>query len=146
MTETADEALARFVENVVGNLEKNGFPGRRVAFPIDRLYESAYAKDVNFNKVLDLLAARGIAHEKTPEKVIFLEATETEVASAGDPFAGLDVGALAGLSPAEQMAAAAELVAKMTPEQLAAVRGLVENLSDAEKAELLERARALGIE
>lgn len=145
MTESEDEALARFVENVVGNLAKNGFPERRVAFPIDRLYESAYAKGVNFNKVLDALFARGIAHEKTPEKVVFHPAPQIEV-EAANPFADLDVSALAGLSPAEQMAAAAELVAKMTPEQLAAVRGLVENLTDAEKAELVERARALGIE
>lgn len=146
MTDTEHDALTRFAENVLTNLEKNGFPGRRVSFPIERLYESAHAKGVNFNKVLDVLGARGIGHEKTPEKIVFHLEGRADASAGADPFAGLDVGALAGLSPDEQMAAAAELLKRMTPEQLTAIRGLVENLSDAEKAELLARARALGIE
>ena len=152
MTENEQDALSKFVENVVQNLEKNGFPHRRVAFPLERMYESAAAKGTSFNKVLDALAARGIAHEKTPEKVIFLPAA-SEVSEApaspfpggANPFAGLDLRALEGLSPDQMMAAAAQFVQQMTPEQLAMIRGLVENLSDAEKSELVERARKLGI-
>lgn len=146
MNENENDTLASFVENVVTNLEKNGFPGRRVAFPIERLYESAHAKGVNFNQVLDVLAGRGIAHEKTPEKVVFHPIERADVTAGAKAFAGLDVGALAGLSVQEQMAAAAEFVKQMTPEQLGVIRSLIENLSDAEKAELLDRARALGIE
>lgn len=152
---TEQDALAEFVENVVRNLEKNGFPGRRVAFPLERMYESAAAKGTSFNKVLEALTARGIAHEKTPEKIIFLPAeTATVEAPASpaspfpagaNPFEGMDLRALEGLSPDQMMAAAAQFVQQMTPEQLAMMRGLVENLSDAEKAELVERARKLGL-
>lgn len=141
-SEAEHDALEKFVDNVVTNLAKHGFPERVVAFPIERLYDSAYAKGLNFNKVLEALEARGITHEKTPEKVIFRAAEPAEVSAGLGPFAGMDFGAFAGGSMEEQMAAAAELVKRMTPDQLAAIRGIVEGLSDAEKADLLERARA----
>ncbi len=145
MAESEHDAMAKFMEDIVHNLEKNGFPERRVAFPLERMYESAHAKGLNFNKVLDELAARGVAHEKTPEKVIFVRAEEQAASPGASPFADLDLGALEGLSPEQMMAAAAALMQQMSPEQLAAMHGLVENFSEEQKAELVERARELGL-
>jgi len=153
MSESGHDAVAKFVENIVHNLEKNGFPERRVALPLLRMYESADAKGVSFNKVLDELAARGIAHEKTPEKVIFVRAEEPKAPSGVGPFEGLDLGALEGLdlgalqglAPEQMMAAAAALMQRLGPEQLAAMQAAVENLSDEDKAQLVERARKLGL-
>ena len=166
-TEAEAEALSRFADDVAANLEKNGYPGRRVAFPIERMYELAHAKELNFNKVLDVLATRGIAHEKTPERIIFSPVV-AEMPSP-NPMAGLDLGALAGLdfsalagldfgalagldahalagmTPEQAMAAAAELFRSVKPEQLAAIRGMFDKLTDAQKAELLERAKKLGL-
>jgi len=144
MTESGQDAVAKFVENIVHNLEKNGFPERRVALPLVRMYESADAKGVSFNKVLDELAARGISHEKTPEKVIFVRAEEPSPPGVG-PLEGLDLGAFEGLPPDQMMAAAAALMQQLGPEQLAAMQAAVENLSDEDKAELVERARKLGL-
>lgn len=53
------------------------------------MYESAAAKDLSFNKVLEALAARGIAHEKTPEKVIFLPGSSAPAVPDMGAFAGL---------------------------------------------------------
>ena len=58
MTDSSNETLVTFVDHVVAQLAKNGYPERRVAFPIERMYESAYAKGLSFNKVLDVLAER----------------------------------------------------------------------------------------
>mgnify|MGYP000911122472 CR=1 FL=1 len=59
MTENEQDALSKFVENVVQNLEKNGFPHRRVAFPLERMYESAAAKGTRLRACPD--RCRGLA-------------------------------------------------------------------------------------
>jgi hypothetical protein len=97
MSEIPSDGLEAFVEHVVGLLTKNGFPERKVAFPIERMYDSAHAKGVNFNKVLDALAARGITHEKTPEKVIFSNVAPALTMPDMGPFSGLDPAAFEGM-------------------------------------------------
>lgn len=152
------DPLAAFVDHVVRQLEKNGFPTRRVSFPIERMYESADAKGVNFNRVLDALAARGITHEKTPEKVVFeasVETTGLDAMPGIDPstlggfdssaFAGLDPSALAGLSKEDLFARAQAAMQQMGPEQLAAIRAMVEGMSPAQQAAMIEQAKKLGL-
>jgi hypothetical protein len=145
MSNPAPEPLAAFVERVVEQLTKNGFPARAVSFPIDRLYEAAAAKGLSFNKVLDVLAERGIAHEKTPEKVIF--SPVASAASSPDPsaFAGLDPAALAGMSQEQLLAAAQAAMQQMDPEQLAALRAMLEGMTPEQQAEMVEQARKLGL-
>ena len=65
------ETLETFVANITRTLEKNGYPSKRVALPLERMYEVAHEKGLNFNKALELLLTKGINHEKTAEKVIF---------------------------------------------------------------------------
>ncbi|MCX6126484.1 MAG: hypothetical protein NTV34_17250 [Proteobacteria bacterium] len=60
-----------FIANLISILEKNGYPSKRVALSLERMYEVAYTKQLNFNKALKFLDERGIAHEKTVERVIF---------------------------------------------------------------------------
>jgi hypothetical protein len=147
MTEHTD--LERFAELVEANLRKQGFPERKVAFPLERLYESAHAKGVNFNQVLALLAARGIEHEKTPEKVIFSAARPSVPEAAPSPFGGafpgLDPSVLQNMSPEQMMAMVGQLMQQLSPEQLASLQGMVGNMSDEERAQMLEQARQLGL-
>ncbi len=171
MNDSDQSALELFVDTVVSNLEKNGYPQRRVAFPIERMYESADAKGVNFNKVLDALAARGITHEKTPERIIF-EAEVAEQPAPANPFAalgdldpnliaslaggldpsllaglsgGLDPRALAALADDPRMAGVAQMLRSITPEQMAMIRGMIEKLTPEQVASMLERFRKLGL-
>ena len=46
----------QFVQSVIDNIKKNGFPEKKVAFPLERMYELAEAKGINFNKVLETLS------------------------------------------------------------------------------------------
>ena len=125
MTDALHDPLASFIDRLMAQLTKNGYPGRRVAFPIERLYESADKQGLSFNKVLEVLAERGIAHEKTPEKVIFGEAVVQESPSAeGGAFPGFDPSLLAGMSQEQLMAAAQAAMQQMGPDQLAALRGM----------------------
>lgn len=126
MSEAIQEA---FVTSVVQNLEKHGYPARRVALPLDKMYEIAHGKGLNFNKTLSTLEERGIAHEKTAEKIIFFA---KDTASTMTP------------SPHEAMAQAAEMLKGMDPAQLEQLKTMVENMSDDERAAMLQRARDMG--
>lgn len=164
MTSPDQEPLQAFVDHVVRQLEKNGFPQRSVSFPIEKMYEAAAKKELSFNKVLELLATRGIAHEKTPEKIIFSPASPAHAeppfpnpaAFAGlDPsmFGGLDPSMLEGLNPSmlaglsreQLMAAAQHAMQHMGPEQLNALRAMVEGLTPEQQAAMIEQVRKLGL-
>jgi hypothetical protein len=143
MTDSPNDALAAFVDSVVAQLTKNGYPERRVAFAIERMYEAADAKGLSFNKVLELLAERGIAHEKTPEKVIFAPAAVASPAAVG--FEGFDPAMFAGMSPEQLFATAQAAMQQMAPDQLAALRAMVEGMTPEQQAEMVEQARKLGL-
>lgn len=138
----------RFVQSVIDNVKKHGFPEQKVAFPIEQLYEAAHKKGINFNKVLESLDEIQIAHEKTPEKIIFFpkdrHRQEVEPNPAA-PFAGMDPSAFQGKSPAEMMSAVASMMKAMSPEQLEAIKSMYENMSDEERAAILEQAKKLGL-
>jgi hypothetical protein len=140
MTESSNDALAAFVDRVVAQLTKSGYPERRVAFALERMYESAAAKGLSFNKVLEQLAERGIAHEKTPEKVIFAPA---EVLPPLPP--GFDPAMFAGMSQEQLMATAQTAMQQMDPEQLAALRTMIEGMTPEQQAAMIEQARKLGL-
>ncbi len=150
MTDSPNDTLAAFVDRVIAQLTKNGYPERRVAFPIERMYESAAAKGLSFNKVLALLTERGIGHEKTPEKVIFAPAQVAPVEVApplpdAGAFAGFDPAMFAGMSQEQLMAAAQAAMQQMDPDQLAAVRAMIEGMTPEQQAEMIEQARKMGL-
>jgi len=145
MSDSVLSPLTDFVEHVMRQLAKNGFPERPVSFPIERMYESAAAKGVSFNNVLDALRERGITHEKTPEKVIFLPATSAPSSPDANAFAGLDPSMFAGLSKDQLLAAAQTAMSQMGPDQLAAVRAMLEGMTPEQQAQMVEQARKLGL-
>jgi hypothetical protein len=143
MTDSPNDPLAAFVDRVIAQLAKNGYPERRVAFPLERMYESASAKGLSFNKVLEVLAERGIGHEKTSEKVIFAPASLASPLPG--PFAGFDPAMLAGMSQEQVLAAAQAAMQQMGPEQLSALRAMIEGMTPEQQAAMIEQARKLGL-
>ena len=143
MTDSLTDPLVAYVDRVVAQLTKNGYPERRVAFPIERMYESAAAKGFSFNRVLEVLAERGIGHEKTPEKVIF---APLEISSPFPAeFPGFDPSMFAGMSQEQLFAAAQAAMQQMGPEQVAALRAMVEGMTPEQQAAMMEQARKLGL-
>jgi hypothetical protein len=145
MTDTADDKLTVFVDQMLAQLTKNGYPERRVAFAIERMYETADKKGLSFNKVLEVLAERGIAHEKTPEKVIFGTAPAERPTSASVGLPGFDPAQLAGMSQEQLIAAAQAAMQQMGPEQLAALQAMVAGMTPEQQAEMIEQVRKLGL-
>ena len=137
--------MEAFIELMMKNLTKNGFPNKRVSFGLERLYELADDRDLSLNKVLDELVARGVAHNKTNEKIIFHQAPPPSEASDFD-LSGLDLDALGlgGIDPA-LLAQAQEMMSKMSPEELASARAMAESqlggMSEEERAEMLNNMK-----
>lgn len=145
MSDSESEPLEAFVEKIVEKLQKNGFPGKRVAFPLVQMYEAADEKGLSFNAALDRLAERGITHEKTPEKVIFAPAVADPSGPEAGGFPGIDPSMLAGMSQEELLQAAQKAMQAMGPEKLAALRTLLESMTPEEQAAMMEQARKLGL-
>ena len=60
-----------FIEKIQKNLTTNGFPEKKVAFPLETLYEKADETGVNFNQVREELKSLGINTVTSEEKIIF---------------------------------------------------------------------------
>ncbi len=138
----------KFVQSVIDNVKRHGFPDKKVAFPIEQLYEAAHKKGINFNKVLESLDEIQISHEKTPEKIIFFPKSrggDGEKTNPMEAFAGMDPQMFRGKSPAEMMAAAASMMKNMGPGQLESIKAMYDNMSEEERAAILEQAKKLGL-
>ena len=148
-------------DNILRNLEKNGFPANSVALPLERLYESAHKSGINFNKVLELMASMGITNSKTPEKIVFSKAqppahatpssdVESEAAS---PFSGFDFEALKkmdfsklnlkDLSLGSMMSQASSMMKNMSPSQLADIKKMYDQMSPDERADLVSKVKSV---
>lgn len=123
------ETIETFAANITRTLQKNGYPGQRVALPLERMYEVAHEKGLNFNKALELLATLGIDHEKTTEKVIFFPKEEAKPK--------LDFATLA--------TQAQEMMKNMSPEQLKAVQDMVQNMTEDQKLDMMRQAKEMGL-
>ncbi len=125
------ETIETFVANITRTLEKNGYPGKRVALPLDRMYEVAHDKGLNFNKALEALQGSGVDHEKTTEKVIFFPKI------VATPVGATKVDAM--------FQQAQEMMAGMSPEQLKSIQDMVANMTDDQKLDMMKQAKELGL-
>ena len=122
-----DPQYEEFLANITSSLEKNGYPGKRVALPLERMYEVAYNKGLNFNRALTLLEERGIAHEKSAERVIFFPKMED------------------AKSFQDMMAEAQKAVDAMSPEEREQLMKMYQNMTAEQKADIVKKAQDMGL-
>lgn len=151
----ATETLQDFVQNIISNLKKNGFPEKRVALPLEKMYEIAYQKGLNFNKALACLDDLNIAHEKTTQKVIFFPKPSSQPArppSAADQArSGINeamTGNMTGNTTgtvSDMMAEAKRVVDAMSPDERQNLMTMFQNMSPEQQAEILKKAKEMGL-
>ena len=146
MTKEAD-VMSEFQENLINQLQKNGFPERAVAFPLEALFESASRKGFSFNKIRDRLSAVGIETELEDTRVVFRAAVpqSSSVETDGSEALGFDAAAadvLANISP-EQMKTFRDIVSKVSPSEMSAMKSQLDAMSDAEKAEMMRKMKEM---
>lgn len=142
-----------FIAKIIETLEKNGFPENHVALPLEKLYESAFERGLNFNKVLVYLdEKKEISHEKTDEKIIFSKKAPDTVSAGGfDGFNPAKIQEmLAGMGnipggAGDMLKQAQDLLSKMPPEQVAEMMRSFQNMSPEKKEELMKQGKDLGI-
>lgn len=128
-----------FIALLMRNLEKNGFPQKRVAFDLEGLYERAEDQRLSLNKVLDELKTRGVEHLKKGDKIIF---------NAARPTAEQPIPELSGLGP-DFLERAQEMMAGMSEEELASTRAMVQerlgSMSPTEREDLFSQLKGMGL-
>ncbi len=159
----SDHEIGAFIANIVKNLEKNGFPDKRVSLPLEKLYESAYNKDLNFNRVLEFLSEKEIQHEKTAEKIIFFSGPKREVVTVVEPDAptadassasgmpdmadvmggidGMDSDMFSNPKFKGMMDQAMNMMKNMSPEQLADIQKMAEEMTPEQREEMMNKAK-----
>ena len=120
-----------FLEKIESNLKKNGFPERAVAFPLEKLYESAHEAGANLNKILEDLALKGIQNEKTVEKIIFTK----KITSSDDIMSQFE-----GMNMDDVRAKSEQMMKDMPPEQLEYAKQMFANMSEQEKKDMMAKA------
>lgn len=123
----SDPQYDEFLGHILKSLEKNGYPDRRVGLPLERMYEVAYDKGLNFNKALTLLEERGVSHEKSAERVIFFPK------------------AAAAKSFKDMMAEAQKAVDSMSPQVRDELMKMYQNMTAEQKADIVKKAQEMGL-
>ncbi len=129
--------MEQFIQQIIKNLESNGFPQKKVSLPTEKMYEVADNKGVSLNTVLDELSkSHQIMADIGDDKIVFTAKLSEDVIS-DDPFAGMD--------QAQMMQKAQEMMAQMDPEQLKQMQETFMNMSETEKADIMQKGKDLGI-
>lgn len=121
------EVNQQFKELIMKNLSQNGFPMKKVALPLEKLYESADSKGVSLNIILEQLQASGTAHTKEGDKIIFF---------AQKPK---------NMSQEDMMAQAQEMMNKMSPEEIQKIQDMVANMTPEQQQDLMYKAKNMGL-
>ena len=132
-----------FIQILMKNLEKNGFPQKKVAFDLETMYERAENKKLSMNKVLDILKTRGVHHVKKGERIIFKSAPQQ---STADAFGGMPN--LNDVNP-DFLAQAQAMMDNMSEDELSETRNMVQerlaSMSPAERSQLFEQIKGMGL-
>jgi hypothetical protein len=135
-----DSNTTEFINSILKNLEANGFPTKKVSFPVEKMYELADNKGLSFNKVLEELKEReNIEAEITTDKIIF------QKQSAVNPFDNFNMDDLKNMDKDQMKAQAQEMMGQMNPEQMQAAQDMLKNMSPEEQQNLMQKAKEMGL-
>ncbi len=126
-----------FINTILTNLENNDFPHKKVSLPLEKMYEVADQKGLNFNTVLKELESRGISHTKEVDRIIFSQDSMPDFSKLAEM--------MEGKNPQDLMKMAQEMMSKMSPEQQEEIKNKVMNMDPKEREELMKKAQDLGL-
>lgn len=124
--------LNQFKQQILKNLEANGFPDKRVSLPTEKMYEIADEKGLSLNKVLEeLKEEKSLHYEIGDDKIVFSKIIVDETN-------------FPNMSP-DMMKKAQEMMSSMDPNELARIQEQIANMTDEEKEEMLKQAKGMGL-
>ena len=128
----------QFIEQILNNLKTHGYPEKRVSLPLEKMYEVADDKGLNFNTVLKKLKEdHKTDHTMETDKVIFFPLKEA-------PFS-LNPDALKNMNPDDLKKQAEEMMRTMSPEQMEEIQKAFANMGPEEKEEIMRKGKEMGL-
>lgn len=117
--------MQEFIQQIVKNLESNGFPSKKVSLPTEKMYEIADKKGLSLNKVLDeMQESMAISFDIGDDKIVFEKITE---------------------SPQDMKAKAEQMMRDMDPVELENIKNAFMQMSPSEKEEIMKKGREMGL-
>ena len=128
------------VKSILANLEKNGFPEKKVTLPFQAIFKSCKKHDTTLSNVLNHLKTSDILHEKIGDRILFYHKTlsPSKKKETVDPGLGADT----GISE-EAYAEAMEKLKQMDPQEVERIKKQVMDMSPEEQAELMKKAQEM---
>lgn len=124
-------------ETIVNNLKKNGYPEKKVSFNKDSLESFVKKHDYELDDILGEMEAEAIYSKLKNNKIIFSSTEFAEAAPEGNPFSGFNND--------DMKKKAFEMMQNMSPEELESIKKKIDAMSDEEKAEMMNKAREMGL-
>lgn len=123
--------MEQFIEQIIKNLESNGFPSKRVSLPTEKMFEVADNKGFSFNSVLNEMREKhNINSVIEGEKIVFSHEHKEEAPRV----------------PKEDMyKQAQDMMSQMTPEELKKMQDMIMNMSPEEKEEMMKKGKEMGL-
>lgn len=148
----------KFIETIKSNLDRNGFPDKKVSLPLEKLYEAAENKGLSLNDCLLAMENEGIFHEKTTEKIIFrgpaqnpfnesyVSAEESSKAqNSSFDMNNVNPDMFKGKSKEDIQKQAQDYMSQMSPDQLKQIQEMYAKMSPEEKQKIMDQARNMGM-
>lgn len=150
----------QFIEKIKSTLDKNGFPEKKVSLPLAKVQAAVEAKGLDLEMLLSRLTMFGYHSSIGTEKIIFSDSEIVEEAPSnngpaggifdelggmGDMFKTLDLDALKNMSQEELMGQVSNIMGSMSAEQQQSMMDMYQNMSDEEKANIMGKAKDMGL-
>ncbi|MBF0362031.1 MAG: hypothetical protein HQK49_13530 [Oligoflexia bacterium] len=139
-----------FIEAIKKNLQNNGFPKNKVTLPLEKMYEIADSKGLNFNMILsELEEVEGIKHQKLTDKILFYSESEMEMKGDSENSENIETyqkiyDRLKGMDKKDIIKNAQEILKSMSPEEIRAMEELYQKMTPEEQERLMKNAKDMG--
>ncbi len=128
--------MATVEENILHSLSKNGFPEKRVSLPFQAVFKACKQADTNLSAVLNKLEQQEILNSVEGDRILFFTKETAKTAEEPKQWEGVDFSN-------EMVKEAMEKISKLDPEELEKMKQQVAGMSDAEKNEMMKRAKEM---
>lgn len=121
------------IKSILHSIQKNGYPGKRVALPFKPIFDACKQRDVSLTSVLKKLEEQEVCHDMKDDRILFY-ARDYQPKSAGQNPHGI---------PDDLYKAAMDKLKGMDPEEVEKMKKKVMEMSPEEQQELLKKAKDL---
>jgi hypothetical protein len=146
----------QFIDKIISTVEASGYPEKKVSLPFAKVQSAAESKGLDLEMILSRLGMKGFYGAVSGEKLIFSETPQEEPAAQTNPFAnmgggmgdmlgGLDLDSLKGMSQEELMGKVSNMMKEMSPDQQQGMMDMYQNMSEAEREEIMNKGKDMGI-